>query len=1110
MLPLAPGFFYQRRAWSRAARKRPAIPVPLHNHSNQCYQNSVIQLLRSSSSLVRLLGEEGVDFAPRTAENSRSLQFAAALRDALRFDSDAGLLSRKSRWLGFSLNRQDDAHRFLDAVLNGSSAGFGGVVEALCGTTLTRTTRCTRASCRHESTCITPAELGLSLPVPSTGKHTVAHLLGLFSQPEAVDEDYKCEGCGRCGCCSSILESIGHSEVLVLALKFNTNDERKKLRRGLVKLSQGLQVGSSNFLLCGTVVHLGGYTDAGHYIARCKGPDKKWRVYNDGAPPVVCSYADVCRACERDVCLVLYQRASVAALPSLQAPPTNGWASFGDDDDESDTESSDSDDENPPPPPPPRAEDDRGGKRRKKRPCVNEPPQPPPDDARQPWSRLRALCDEDAPNGVDPDTFAQEIEEHAAKLVGDWRRLGLGEQPEPDEARGGDDAFSIACMCARVGRLAPVLEMLLDEKDGLGFEPNHVTSSGRTLLHIAAEFNNFAAVACLIRQGADLMLRDVEQRLPLHVAAAEATAATVMLLLTETGEAAKTLEQDGDENTATLADGWLLKDKSDQGTPVDIARARTDGENGRFVSEVLENGGWDDAWFKDVERDPGECSERIRMILRGELVDDSEDERRGGDDDDDSARGHDAGPGQGRGASPERDDDDDNVESSQKKGPPRRRSERLKALERRAETAETSDDDSSDKPFHAPDEDNEEEEEIDASDSDDVAPTASTSRYGRQSLFDRVRAAKRRGDNAALAKLMGALGSEYDGWTKGDDLPDCDLKKWLEFGHAMASDALSYDLVQRLVDACVTAKVQPPTPCDEYTLEDYVQMLRDWRASLSTRCRFKREELAQLAKEVKSLLWESRKAMMKNARRKPDVCERCLGRALTVLDFEPDVDEVEYGTPHEPPYFRLPRGGVAVVLNERDLVRDHLWLSVVFRGWFCKPCNNLLHDVDTRSTASYRAFQRRVGRNCRTFSRSGDATADDIVDALRADYAASSGEMDWVALGKDGAGLFRAPPELNFFWGPVPEPPTPAQTSRPRRSCAAYAEAAAPSAPRSRPRRARADVEEPAAPPARRSRPKRGRADAEEAAAPPARTSRPRRNCAAYAEAAAPPPRRLQ
>ena len=224
MLPLAPADADRYRAWSRAARKRPAIPVPLHNPSNQCYQNSVIQLLRSSSSLVGILGDEGVGLAPRTAENSRSLQFAAALRDALRFDSDAGLLSRKSRWLGFSLDRQDDAHRFLDAVLDASSAGFGGLVEALCGTTLTRTTRCTRASCRHESTCITPAELGLSLPVPSTGKHTVAHLLGLFSQPEAVDEDYKCEGCGRCGCCSSILESIGHSEVLVLALKFNTND----------------------------------------------------------------------------------------------------------------------------------------------------------------------------------------------------------------------------------------------------------------------------------------------------------------------------------------------------------------------------------------------------------------------------------------------------------------------------------------------------------------------------------------------------------------------------------------------------------------------------------------------------------------------------------------------------------------------------------------------------------------------------------------------------------------------------------------------------------------------------------------------------------------------
>ena len=103
--------------------------------------------------------------------------------------------------------------------------------------------------------------------------------------------------------------------------------------------------------------------------------------------------------------------------------------------------------------------------------------------------------------------------------------------------------------------------------------------------------------------------------------------------------------------------------------------------------------------------------------------------------------------------------------------------------------------------------------------------------------------------------------------------------------------------------------------------------------------------------------------------------------------------------------------------------------------------------------------------------RSNKKDAKAIVDALREEYIDSStGEMDWVALGNDGAGLFRAQPELNFFWGPVPEPPTPP----------------------------------------RRSRPKRGRSDAEEAAAPPAQRSRPRRSSAAYAEAAAPPPRRLQ
>ena len=48
--------------------------------------------------------------------------------------------------------------------------------------------------------------------------------------------------------------------------------------------------------------------------------------------------------------------------------------------------------------------------------------------------------------------------------------------------------------------------------------------------------------------------------------------------------------------------------------------------------------------------------------------------------------------------------------------------------------------------------------------------------------------------------------------------------------------------------------------------------------------------------------------------------------------------------------------------------------------------------------------------------------AKDICDALKESYSNSRGEMDWASLGRDGAGLFRAPPELNFFCGPLERP----------------------------------------------------------------------------------------
>ena len=143
-----------------------------------------------------------------------------------------------------------------------------------------------------------------------------------------------------------------------------------------------------------------------------------------------------------------------------------------------------------------------------------------------PGARLRALV----------DRCPDDVETRAARLIGEWRRLGIEPQPPRDAARLGADVFSLVCSCSVRPKLAPVLELLLDEEDGLNADPNLATPSGLTPLHLAAEYDNFAAVACLIRHGGDLQAREhAFDRMPVHVAAAYAGPVTVMSLVIETG-----------------------------------------------------------------------------------------------------------------------------------------------------------------------------------------------------------------------------------------------------------------------------------------------------------------------------------------------------------------------------------------------------------------------------------------------------------------------------------------------------------------------------------------------------------------------------------------------
>ena len=249
---------------------------------------------------------------------------------------------------------------------------------------------------------------------------------------------------------------------------------------------------------------------------------------------------------------------------------------------------------------------------------------------RQRHGGKKAKVSKDAPPGARfralVDRCPDDVETRAARLIGEWRRLGIEPQPPRDAARLGADVFSLVCSCSVRPKLAPVLELLLDEEDGLNADPNLATPSGLTPLHLAAEYDNFAAVACLIRHGGDLQAREhAFDRMPVHVAAAYAGPVTVMSLVIETGRQIEDemLDAGADpEATARAASARILDDASKQGTPAELAKKRLPDEESWRVRKVLVEGAWDDAWFEKEknEPDPGPCGDAMRALLRGEVV----------------------------------------------------------------------------------------------------------------------------------------------------------------------------------------------------------------------------------------------------------------------------------------------------------------------------------------------------------------------------------------------------------------------------------------------------------------------------------------------------------
>ena len=65
---------------------------------------------------------------------------------------------------------------------------------------------------------------------------------------------------------------------------------------------------------------------------------------------------------------------------------------------------------------------------------------------------------------------------------------------------------------------------------------------------------------------------------------------------------------------------------------------------------------------------------------------------------------------------------------------------------------------------------------------------------------------------------------------------------------------------------------------------------------------------------------------------------------------------------------RVGAGFELTLHKKKALHRDHLELSLLFRGWVCVHCNRYtLHKLDSLSSDDYEVFGRRVYVNCTTF-----------------------------------------------------------------------------------------------------------------------------------------------
>jgi len=231
-------------------------------------------------------------------------------------------------------------------------------------------------------------------------------------------------------------------------------------------------------------------------------------------------------------------------------------------------------------------------------------------------------------------------------------------------------------------------------------------------------------------------------------------------------------------------------------------------------------------------------------------------------------------------------------------------------------------------------------------------------------LYEDVMAAKRSSPKGRLARLKGP--NTFGEWTpQSRSLPKKLVKAYHEIGHPIKSCTTSRGYVRALAKICFDKDVAFPFPGDGYTLSEWIVFLLKWAATL-TRGSRRNLQLREAALLTRALLEVSGERARALAPAKPCACKLCVAAALKLLKRFPGADEIDLGG-----YIKVTRVGAGfelTLLKKKALHRDHLELSLLFRGWVCVHCNRYtLHKLDSLSSDDYKDFGRRVYVNCTTF-----------------------------------------------------------------------------------------------------------------------------------------------